>query len=535
MGRSAEEIKKDIESGNTALGIEFGSTRIKAVLTDGTTAPIAQGSYEWENRLENGIWTYSLEDIWKGLKDCYADLAADVKNQYGLTLKRVGAMGVSAMMHGYMAFDADGKLLVPFRTWRNTMTAEAARRLTDLFNYNIPQRWSIAHLYQAVINGEEHVSHVHFLTTLAGYVHWKLTGKQVLGVGDASGMFPIDPATGQYDAEMLYKFEEMMVPKGYPWKLRDLLPEVLSAGDEAGTLTEEGAKLLDESGNLEAGIPLCPPEGDAGTGMTATNSVAVRTGNVSAGTSVFAMVVLEKTLETVHQEIDMVTTPDGHLVGMVHCNNCTSDINAWVHLFGEFASAAGLDISDDKLYTLMFNQAGMGDADCGGLISYNCYSGEPVLGLNEGCPMFIHNARSSFNLPNFMRTNIYSALAPLKSGMDILLNEENIELTKITGHGGLFKTPVIGQRMLSAAINTPVCVMSNAGEGGAWGIAVLAAYAEYKKCNNIPLADYLDTHIFNSSQSSTLEPDPADVAGFNTFMNNYKNMLPAEKIAAATI
>ena len=293
MARSAEEIKKDIESGNTALGIEFGSTRIKAVLTDGTTAPIAQGSYEWENRLENGIWTYSLEDIWKGLKDCYADLAADVKNQYGLTLKRVGAMGVSAMMHGYMAFDADGKLLVPFRTWRNTMTAEAARRLTDLFNYNIPQRWSIAHLYQAVINGEEHVSRVHFLTTLAGYVHWKLTGKQVLGVGDASGMFPIDPATGQYDAEMLDKFEEMMVPKGYPWKLRDLLPEVLSAGDEAGTLTEEGAKLLDESGNLEAGIPLCPPEGDAGTGMTATNSVAVRTGNVSAGTSVFAMVVLE--------------------------------------------------------------------------------------------------------------------------------------------------------------------------------------------------------------------------------------------------
>ena len=419
-------------------------------MTDGTTAPIAQGSYEWENRLENGIWTYSLEDIWKGLKDCYADLAADVKNQYGLTLKRVGAMGVSAMMHGYMAFDADGKLLVPFRTWRNTMTAEAARRLTDLFNYNIPQRWSIAHLYQAVINGEEHVSRVHFLTTLAGYVHWKLTGKQVLGVGDASGMFPIDPATGQYDAEMLDKFEEMMVPKGYPWKLRDLLPEVLSAGDEAGTLTEEGAKLLDESGNLEAGIPLCPPEGDAGTGMTATNSVAVRTGNVSAGTSVFAMVVLEKTLETVHQEIDMVTTPDGHLVGMVHCNNCTSDLNAWVNLLGECAESFGVKVDKNELYGVLYRKALEGAADCGGVTAYNYFSGEPITGLDAGRPMVVRTPDADFSLANFMRSHLYSAVATLKIGMDILLKEEHVAVDSLMGHGGFFKTPVVGQRVMAA-------------------------------------------------------------------------------------
>ena len=436
MGRSAEEIKKDIESGNTALGIEFGSTRIKAVLTDGTTAPIAQGSYEWENRLENGIWTYSLEDIWKGLKDCYADLAADVKKQYGLTLKKVGAMGVSAMMHGYMAFDADGKLLVPFRTWRNTMTAEAARRLTDLFNYNIPQRWSIAHLYQAVINGEEHVSRVHFLTTLAGYVHWKLTGKQVLGVGDASGMFPIDPATGQYDAEMLDKFEEMMVPKGYPWKLRDLLPEVLSAGDEAGTLTEEGAKLLDESGNLEAGIPLCPPEGDAGTGMTATNSVAVRTGNVSAGTSVFAMVVLEKTLETVHQEIDMVTTPDGHLVGMVHCNNCTSDLNAWVGLFEEFYELMGQKTDRNTLFGTLYRKALEGDEDCGGLMSYCYLSGEPITDFEEGRPLFM---RRPFATQLGFFGQIWSQYLPISVPILAVLGGIMMASTAIKGFKGMEK------------------------------------------------------------------------------------------------
>ena len=528
MGRSAEEIKKDIESGNTALGIEFGSTRIKAVLTDGTTAPIAQGSYEWENRLENGIWTYSLEDIWKGLKDCYADLAVDVKKQYGLTLKKVGAMGVSAMMHGYMAFDADGKLLVPFRTWRNTMTAEAARRLTDLFNYNIPQRWSIAHLYQAVINGEEHVSRVHFLTTLAGYVHWKLTGKQVLGVGDASGMFPIDPATGQYDAEMLDKFEEMMVPKGYPWKLRDLLPEVLSAGDEAGTLTEEGAKLLDESGNLEAGIPLCPPEGDAGTGMTATNSVAVRTGNVSAGTSVFAMVVLEKTLETVHQEIDMVTTPDGHLVGMGHCNNCTSDLNAWVGLFEEFYELMGQKTDRNTLFGTLYRKALEGDEDCGGLMSYCYLSGEPITDFEEGRPLFMRRPDSKLGLANFMRTHLYSSLATLKYGLDILFKEEHVTLDKLMGHGGFFKTKGVGQRIMAAAADVPVSVMETAGEGGAWGIAVLAAYRKDKKPGQ-SLSDYLNEQVFADAKAETMEPDAKDVEGFNAFMTSYINGLAAER------
>ena len=529
MGRSAEEIKKDIESGNTALGIEFGSTRIKAVLTDGTTAPIAQGSYEWENRLENGIWTYSLEDIWKGLKDCYADLAADVKKQYGLTLKKVGAMGVSAMMHGYMAFDADGKLLVPFRTWRNTMTAEAARRLTDLFNYNIPQRWSIAHLYQAVINGEEHVSRVHFLTTLAGYVHWKLTGKQVLGVGDASGMFPIDPATGQYDAEMLDKFEEMMVSKGYPWKLRDLLPEVLSAGDEAGTLTEEGAKLLDESGNLEAGIPLCPPEGDAGTGMTATNSVAVRTGNVSAGTSVFAMVVLEKTLETVHQEIDMVTTPDGHLVGMVHCNNCTNDMNAWVSLLGETAQLFGAEVSTGELFTKLYQKSLEGDADCSGVLTYNYMAGEGVTHLDEGRPMVVRKPESQFTLANFLRSQLYATMSTLKLGMDILA-EEHVAIDSLTGHGGLFKTPVVGQKYMAAACRAPVTCMESAGEGGPYGMALLASYLVQKK-DGQTLEQYLETEVFADVKRTTLAPDPEDAAGFDRYLGWYRSALAAETAA----
>lgn len=412
------------------------------------------------------------------------------------------------------------------------MTAEAARRLTDLFNYNIPQRWSIAHLYQAVINGEEHVSRVHFLTTLAGYVHWKLTGKQVLGVGDASGMFPIDPATGQYDAEMLDKFEEMMVPKGYPWKLRDLLPEVLSAGDEAGTLTEEGAKLLDESGNLEAGIPLCPPEGDAGTGMTATNSVAVRTGNVSAGTSVFAMVVLEKTLETVHQEIDMVTTPDGHLVGMVHCNNCTSDLNAWVNLLGECAESFGVKVDKNELYGVLYRKALEGAADCGGVTAYNYFSGEPITGLDAGRPMVVRTPDADFSLANFMRSHLYSAVATLKIGMDILLKEEHVAVDSLMGHGGFFKTPVVGQRVMAAGMNAPITVMDTASEGGAWGIAILAAFMKEKK-DGETLSSYLNDKIFAGQTGTTLNPDPEDVKGFDAFLEEYKKLLPAEKAAVA--
>ena len=522
------DVKNTIAAGKAVLGIEFGSTRIKAVLIDENNAPIASGSHEWENQLVDNIWTYSLDAIWAGLQDAYAQMAADVKKQYDVEVEKLAGLGFSAMMHGYMVFDENDEILVPFRTWRNSITGPASEELTKLFNFHIPQRWSIAHLYQAVINGEEHVSRVQFLTTLAGYVHWKLTGKQVLGVGDASGMFPIDPATGQYDAEMLDKFEEMMAPKGYPWKLRDLLPEVLTAGDEAGTLTEEGAKLLDESGNLEAGIPLCPPEGDAGTGMTATNSVAVRTGNVSAGTSVFAMVVLEKNLETVHQEIDMVTTPDGHLVGMVHCNNCTSDLNAWVGLFEEFYELMGQKTDRNTLFGTLYRKALEGDEDCGGLMSYCYLSGEPITDFEEGRPLFMRRPDSKLGLANFMRTHLYSSLATLKYGLDILFKEEHVTLDKLMGHGGFFKTKGVGQRIMAAAADVPVSVMETAGEGGAWGIAVLAAYRKDKKPGQ-SLSDYLNEQVFADAKAETMEPDAKDVEGFNAFMTSYINGLAAER------
>ena len=498
MGRSVEEIRNDITNGGTSLGIEFGSTRIKAVLVDSTTAPVAQGSYEWENRLENGIWTYSLEDIWKGLRSCYQDLAADVKKQYGVGLTQIGSMGISAMMHGYMAFDEAGELLVPFRTWRNTITGEAAKKLTELFDYNIPQRWSIAHLYQAVLNKEEHLSKLDFFTTLAGYIHWKLTGKKVLGVGDASGMFPIDPADGQYEKEMVRKFEALMEPEGYSWKLSGILPQVLTAGEDAGSLTEEGAALLDESGMLQAGIPLCPPEGDAGTGMTATNSVAVRTGNVSAGTSVFAMVVLEENLKKVHEEIDLVTTPDGHLVGMVHCNNCTSDLNAWVGLFEQFYEMMGQKVDKNTLFGNLYRKALEGDADCGGLMSYGYLSGEPITGFEEGRPLFMRKPDSKLTLANFMRTHLYSSLATLKYGMDILFKEENVSLDKLMGHGGFFKTKGVGQRIMAAAADVPVAVMETAGEGGPWGMAILAEYM-VKRAEGEKLEDYLKNKVFGSN------------------------------------
>ena len=534
MGRSVEEIRNDITNGGTSLGIEFGSTRIKAVLVDSTTAPVAQGSYEWENRLENGIWTYSLEDIWKGLKDCYADLAADVKKQYGLTLKKVGAMGVSAMMHGYMAFDADGKLLVPFRTWRNTMTAEAARRLTDLFNYNIPQIWSIAHLYQAVINGEEHVSRVHFLTTLAGYVHWKLTGKRVLGIGDVAGMFPVDSTTRDYNEKMVQQFDEQVASYGFPWKLRGILPKCLVAGQDAGCLTEEGAKLLDVTGRLKAGIPMCPPEGDAGTGMVATNSVAKRTGNVSAGTSVFASIVLEKELSAPYSEIDMVATPSGHPVAMAHSNNCTSDLNAWVNLFREFAQTFGMEISTNDLFGKLYNKALEGDADCGGLLAYNYFSGEHVTGFNEGRPVFARTPDAKFNLANFMRVNLFTSLGALKVGLDILMKEEHVQVDQILGHGGLFKTKGVGQKILAGAIDAPVSVMETAGEGGAWGIALLASYMINKE-ENETLEDYLDAKVFAGNAGTKMDPDPADVAGFEVFTERYKKGLPIERAAVENL
>lgn len=524
------DTKLLIEEGKTSLGIEFGSTRIKAVLIDDKGTPLAAGSYEWENQYINGIWTYALEDVWKGLQTCYQDLLADVKKQYDATITKFGSIGFSAMMHGYLAFDNEDNLLVPFRTWRNTITEEAAGKLTKEFNYNIPQRWSISHLYQAILNKEEHVKDVAFFTTLAGYVHWMLTGKKVLGVGDASGMFPIDIKTGNYDAVMVEKFNTLISDEGFEWKLGEILPTVMTAGENAGTLTAEGAKLLDVSGQLAAGIPLCPPEGDAGTGMTATNSVGIRTGNVSAGTSVFAMVVLEKELSKVYPEIDLVTTPDGALVGMVHCNNCTSDINAWISVFDQFAESIGAKIDKNTLYTTLFNKALEGETDCGGLISYNYFSGEPVTGFDEGAPLFVRKAEDNFTLANFMRAHLYSALAALKAGLDLMFKEEGVKVDKMFGHGGYFKTKGVGQRIAAAAMNSPVSVMETAGEGGAWGIALLASYMEKKQAEE-SLQDYLNNKIFAGQSGSSIEPTVEDVEGFDRFMKRYMAGLSIEKAA----
>ena len=528
--RYGMETKQVIIEGKTVLGIEFGSTRIKAVLIDEAGGPLASGSYEWENQLVNGIWTYDLADVWKGLGECYQDLVRDVKRQYDAEITKIGSIGFSAMMHGYLAFDRDDNLLVPFRTWRNTITEEAASRLTAEFNYNIPQRWSIAHLYQAILNKEEHVKDIAFITTLAGYVHYKLTGEKVLGVGDASGMFPIDIRTCDLDQTMVEKFDQLVSGEGFSWKLRNIMPRVLTAGEAAGVLTKEGAALLDTSGKLEAGIPLCPPEGDAGTGMAATNSVAVRTGNVSAGTSVFAMIVLEKELSKVYPEIDLVTTPDGALVGMVHCNNCTSDLNAWVNIFDEFAKSIGTEIDKNRLFSVLYNKALEGDADCGGLISYNYFSGEPVTGFDAGAPLFVRKADDKFNLANFMRTHLYSSLAALKAGLDLLFKEEDVKVDKMFGHGGLFKTKGVGQRVAAAAMNTSVSVMETAGEGGAWGIALLAAYMKDKK-EGEALGEYLEQKIFNGQSGSSMDPVPEDVAGFNKFMERYMAGLAVEHAA----
>jgi sugar (pentulose or hexulose) kinase len=525
-----EQIKGAIESGKAVLGLEFGSTRIKAVLIDEEHHPIASGDHEWENRLDNGIWTYTLADIWTGLRDSYEKMAKDVKEKYDVVLTDIGAIGFSAMMHGYMAFDRDGELLVPFRTWRNSTTGQSAKALTEFFQYNIPERWSIAHLYQAILNEEEHVKDIAYITTLAGYIHWQLTGEKVLGVGDASGMFPIDPETKDYDQKKIDQFDELIAEKGYGWKLREILPKVLVAGEKAGNLTEEGAKLLDVNGNLKAGIPLCPPEGDAGTGMAATNSVAKRTGNVSAGTSVFAMVVLERELKKVYPEIDLVTTPDGSLVGMVHANNCTSDLNAWVGLFREFAENFGIEVDMNRLFGTLYNKALEGDADCGGLLSYGYLSGENITGVTEGRPMFVRSPESKFNLANFMKSHLFTALGALKVGMDILLKEEGVEIDSILGHGGLFKTKGVGQGILAAAINTPVSVMETAGEGGPWGMALLASYMIHKE-EGEALGDYLTKKVFAGAEGVTMEPDPKDVEGFEVFIERYKKGIAIEQAA----
>ena len=526
--------KECIANGKSVLGIELGSTRIKAVLVDENNQPIASGAHDWENRLENGIWTYSLDDIWTGLQDCYKKLTEDVQTQFGEKLTKIGAIGFSAMMHGYMAFNEKDELMVPFRTWRNTITEEASTKLTELFNYHIPQRWTIAHLYQAILNGEEHVADLKFVITLAGYIQWKLTGEKIVGVGEASGMFPIDIATGQFNEKMIDQFDAAVADKGFTWKLRDVLPAVYTAGQQAGALTEEGAKLLDPTGTLQAGIPFCPPEGDAGTGMAATNSVAKRTGNVSAGTSVFGMIVLEKELSKVYDAIDLVTTPDGSLVAMVHCNNCTSDLNAWVNIFKEYSELMGMKVDMNELYGSLYREALKGNDDCGGLLAYNYFSGEHVTGFNEGRPLFVRTPDAKFTLANFMRVHLFTSLGALKTGLDILLKEEDVQVDEILGHGGLFKTKGVGQSILAAAIDAPVSVMETAGEGGAWGIALLASYMINKGADE-SLAAFLDSKVFAGQKGEKMSPKSSDVQGFNQFMKRYTAGLAIERAAVENI
>ena len=520
----------EIRNGTAILGIEFGSTRIKSVLIGRDHQVIASGSHEWENDYVDGVWTYSEDAIIPGLQASYADLKADVQSRYGISLTKIGGLGISAMMHGYLPFDADMKLLVPFRTWRNTMTGPASEKLTSLFSFNMPQRWSLSHLYQAVLNDEPHVKDIAFLTTLAGWIHYLLTGRKVLGVGDASGMMPIDSGTCTYDAAMVEAFDRLVADRHYPWKLADILPAVLCAGENAGTLTEEGARLLDPSGEILPGCPLCPPEGDAGTGMTATNSVRARTGNVSAGTSIFSMIVLEKPMSKVYPEIDIVTTPTGKQVGMVHCNSCTSDINAWVSLFREFAALMGLQTEAGDVFTRLFRKSLEGDPDCGGLVSFNYLAGEPVTGLSEGRPMFVRLPDAAMNLANFMRAQIYASLETLKYGMEIM-NREHVAIDCVYGHGGLFKTEGVGQNYLAAAIHAPVTVMETAGEGGAWGIALLADYMVYR-AEGESLEDYLQDRVFTGMKQMTVSPDAGDEAGFNRYMERFISCIPAQKAAA---
>ncbi len=522
--------KQTIQEGKAILGIEFGSTRIKAVLIGEDNAPIAQGSHQWENRLVNGIWTYSTEAVWYGLQDAYTNLRKDVLSKYDVEIEKLAAVGISAMMHGYMPFDKDGNIMVPFRTWRNTNTGQAAAELSELFMFNMPMRWSLSHLYQAMLNNEEHVKDINFLTTLAGYVHWKLTGEKVLGVGDASGMMPVDPETQDYNQQMVDIFDAIVTRKEYSWRLRDILPKSIPAGVSAGTLTEAGAKLLDVSGHLQPGAVFCPPEGDAGTGMVATNAVSPRTGNVSAGTSSFSMIVLEHDLSKPYEAIDIVTTPDGKPVAMVHCNNCTSDLNAWVDLFKEFLTISGQSVDMDCLYSKLYNHAMTGNADCGGIMAYNFISGEPVLGLVEGCPMVVRSASDKFNLANLIRAHLYASVAVLKIGNDVLFNEEKVKVDRITGHGGLFKTPGVGQRVLAAAINSPITVMETAGEGGAWGIALLAAYV-VNNGEGLSLPQYLDYKVFNNCIGTTVAPEADDVEGFNRYVAEYLKCLDSEKCA----
>jgi len=525
-----DDIKEIISSGDISLGVEFGSTRIKAVLTAVGARVIAKSSYDWENQLIDGIFTYDLEEVWTGLRKCYKDIAEQVKQEYGVEIAKLSSIGFSAMMHGYLVFDKQGKQLVPFRTWRNTITGQSADILSNHFNFNIPQRWSIAHLYQSILNKEAHAGNIDFLTTLAGYVHWRVTGERVIGIGDASGVFPIDEATLDYNKNMMEQFAELSEKEGFTINLEDIFPKVLSAGQSGGKLTREGALLIDPRGTLQEGIPVCPPEGDAGTGMVATNSITPETGNISAGTSIFAMIVLDKNLSKYYSEIDMVTTPDGHPVAMVHCNTCTSDIDAWVKLFYEFAKQidSNADISD--VYKLLYQAALKARFDCGGLVSVNYFSGEPVVKIEDGAPLFIRKADSEFNLSSFMRTHIYSSFATVKIGLDLLFNEQEIKIKKLLGHGGLFKIEKIAQQMLASSLNIPIEVTGTASEGGAWGMAILAEYMSHKK-ENQSLEQYLNEKIFADAESMVCYPNKEETEGFNSFLEGYKKALQVEGLA----
>lgn len=517
---------------NLFLGIELGSTRIKAVLIDATYSPIATGSYTWENDLVDGVWTYPLEKAIDGVRACYSDLRQDFENKYGKKLTTISGMGISGMMHGYLVLDKDGNQIAPFRTWRNTITGVAAAELTELFRFNIPQRWSIAHLYQAILNGEPHVKDVARLTTLSGYIHSLLTGENVMGVGEVSGMFPYDDETGDFDAARIAQFDELVKPYGFPWKIRQILPKVLRAGEPAGTLTAAGAALLDESGTLQPGIPFCPPEGDAGTGMVATGAVLPRTGSISAGTSAFSLQVLERPLKNFYPEIDVVATPAGKTVAMAHTNTCTSEIDAWVNLFADAIRATGQQVDLGALYPLLYRKALEGAPDCGGIISFNYFAGEPLTGTETGRPMLLRLPDSKMNIGNFMRSQLYGAIATLKIGMDMLAREEQVESDKLLGHGGFFKTPGVGQQILADALNVPISTMETAGEGGPWGMALLAAYMGQKDGGET-LEDYLQDRVFANAVSTCAQPDPAGVAGFQSYLDRYIACLPAQKQAAA--
>lgn len=529
-----QEVRLALQKGNVALGVEFGSTTIKAVLTTENFQTIASGSYEWDNNFQDGLWTYDIADVWLGLQTAYGKLKQKVIDKYDFKINKIEAMGFSAMMHGYLAFDKEAKLLVPFRTWRNAITSEASTELTKLFDFNIPQRWSVAHLYQAILNQEVHVKNIDFITTLAGYVHWQLTSEKVIGIGDASGMFPIDEKTGNYNKDMMAKFSSLKSVQQYQWKIQNILPKVLVAGEVAGILTAEGAKLLDPTGDLESGAIIAPPEGDAGTGMVATNSIKKRSGNISVGTSIFSMIVLEKNLGHVYSNIDVVTTPTGLPVAMVHANNSASDLNAWAKLFGEFAHKIGSDIDVNQLYSVLFNAAlNEAEPDAGNLTGYGYYSGENITAVPEGRPLLVRQPDSNFTIGNLMRMHLFTAFGAIKIGMRIL-EDEDVLTDNIVAQGGVFKTPIVAQKLLAGALNTDVTVMQTAGEGGPWGMAILALFVT-NKAKNQSLDSFLENNVFSNQTSETLSPDAKDVEGFEKFMKRYIDGLEIELAAVKNL